>query len=478
MADKTLTLIKQKEGYRSKAYWDKTAWRIGYGSDTMTDAAGNVVSVTKGSTTTKADAQRDLERRVPEFQRDGIIKYIGQEAWDALSPEAKAATTSLAYNYGSLGGLPSLVKALKSGDVNAIGNAIADRADDNGGINSSRRKAEAAMVLGHPSVPGELGDDNAAPVPMPRSAGSDARAAAAARTKLLSGGSTAVGLASKPAPTAPVQGLRLPVAPTAKPSVAAAGSSVLTGGMSPTERDERASAQAKAGGANLGGAIRPAASSPSIVKTTGGIAGTAEMPAGARPSIVPKPPVQGLRLPKAPTSSSGSPASSGAAVVAPKPAAAAAPKPTTPGGLPLPAPLMSKPVYKTISVLNPAWQDDVGPGATLADLNAFTGKPGGIAAAGAAAVGGAAKNIPKYIQKRILVTPAKPIKQGAPAAAPVARPAAPSSGGGTTVINQLKASGLSSSEAYAKAASSNNSKSGTTSSGAPKTKSDGSSWAA
>ena len=159
MADKTLQLIRQKEGYSSTAYWDDTAYRIGYGSDTLTDENGNVTRVTKASTTTKADAERDLVRRVPEFQRDGVIKYVGQDAWDAMSAEAKAAITSLAYNYGSLQKLPSLVAAIKSGDNTAIGNAIGDRAVDNGGKNSSRRKAEATLVLGHPSVPSDLATD-------------------------------------------------------------------------------------------------------------------------------------------------------------------------------------------------------------------------------------------------------------------------------------------------------------------------------
>lgn len=153
MADITSQLIRDREGYRSTPYWDVNAWRVGYGSDTLTDADGTIRSVTKNSRTTREDAERDLARRIPEFQRDGIIAYVGQDAWNSLGEGAKAAVTSLAYNYGGLGKLPSLQKAIRSGNNDTIAQAILARGADNDGVNDERRRAEAAIVLGHP-VPG------------------------------------------------------------------------------------------------------------------------------------------------------------------------------------------------------------------------------------------------------------------------------------------------------------------------------------
>jgi GH24 family phage-related lysozyme (muramidase) len=145
--DLTLQTIMDAEGFRSNAYWDRNAYRVGYGSDTYVDANGKVQKVTKNTSgITRDQALADLQRRVPEFQQNGIIKYVGQQAWTQLSPETKAAVTSLAYNYGSISELPSLKRAIQSGNVTDIAAAIKARGSDNGGINKSRRIREAAMV--------------------------------------------------------------------------------------------------------------------------------------------------------------------------------------------------------------------------------------------------------------------------------------------------------------------------------------------
>lgn len=176
--DLTTRLIKERESYRSKPYWDKNAWRIGYGSDTITLEDGTFKKIGSNPnkkpkvTVNRAGADRDLARRIPEFQRDGIIAYVGQDAWDALDEGAKAAVTSLAYNYGSLDGLPSLQRAVRSGDNQRIADAIVARGGDNDGINDERRRIEASYVLGHPVPPGSIPDvasetDTTPPSPMP-----------------------------------------------------------------------------------------------------------------------------------------------------------------------------------------------------------------------------------------------------------------------------------------------------------------------
>lgn len=132
-------LIKQFEGYRSNAYWDVNAWRVGYGSDTMTTAAGDVSRVMKGSTTTIADATRDLTRRIAEFQQI-VSGQIGPDAWAKLGPNSKASLTSVAYNYGSLP--DNVAAAARTGDPTQIANAIRGL-----GSNPDRRIVEANNAM-------------------------------------------------------------------------------------------------------------------------------------------------------------------------------------------------------------------------------------------------------------------------------------------------------------------------------------------
>lgn len=150
MTDLSTQLIMQREGFSSSAYWDVNHWRVGYGSDTWVDANGTVRNVTKDTTVTAAEAAADLARRVAQTQQH-VIDQIGQVAWDGLGDGAKAGLTSFTYNYGSL--TPSVARAAQAGDNEAIAAAIEARGVDNGGVNSARRTAEAAVVLGHP-VPG------------------------------------------------------------------------------------------------------------------------------------------------------------------------------------------------------------------------------------------------------------------------------------------------------------------------------------
>lgn len=142
----TASLIRRKEGYRSRPYWDVNAWRIGYGSDTITKADGSVIKVTPGMEITREDAERDLQRRIPEFQRQGIIQHVGQSSWDKLNSQTKAALTSLAYNYGSISRLDALKRAIAANDKNMIAQAIESYAGHNEGVNYSRRMEEARMV--------------------------------------------------------------------------------------------------------------------------------------------------------------------------------------------------------------------------------------------------------------------------------------------------------------------------------------------
>ena len=147
------SLIRRKEGYRSRPYWDVNAWRIGYGSDTITRADGSTVKVTQGMEITREDAERDLQRRIPEFQKQGIIQHVGQNTWDKLNDQTKAAITSLAYNYGSISRLDALKKAIAAGDKNMIAQAVESYSGHNNGVNYNRRMEEARMIRGSSDSP-------------------------------------------------------------------------------------------------------------------------------------------------------------------------------------------------------------------------------------------------------------------------------------------------------------------------------------
>lgn len=130
-------LIAGFEGFRPGPYNDGGTLRIGYGSDTITKADGTVVRVTLGTHVTREDAMRDLQRRAANFQATAK-KQIGP-AFDSLSGGAKAALTSVAYNYGQLPS--SVVVAARTGDTNKLADAVAGLE-----ANKSRRLKEAQVI--------------------------------------------------------------------------------------------------------------------------------------------------------------------------------------------------------------------------------------------------------------------------------------------------------------------------------------------
>ena len=133
--------VKDFEGFRAKAYWDVNAYRAGFGSDTVTRADGRIEKVTQDTVVTLADANRDLARRIGEFQA-AIIGQIGPDRWSQFTQEQQAALTSIAYNYGSLP--DRIMEAVTTGTVQDIATSIGRLAGDNGGVNETRRMREAA----------------------------------------------------------------------------------------------------------------------------------------------------------------------------------------------------------------------------------------------------------------------------------------------------------------------------------------------
>ena len=117
-------LLIPYEGFNSSAVWDYGAWRIGYGSGTITFDNGTYRTVKQGDITNKTNAGKDLQRRVKEFEKK-LINQIGSKYWDPLNSDVKGALISIAYNYG--GFIPSLTKtieAIKTGNNEIIASTI------------------------------------------------------------------------------------------------------------------------------------------------------------------------------------------------------------------------------------------------------------------------------------------------------------------------------------------------------------------
>lgn len=139
----TLSLIKGFEGFRSSPYWDVNAHRAGYGSDTITDATGNVRKVTPTDFVSEADAERDLRRRVSTEFEPIAMRAVGSEKWASMTTGQRAALTSIAYNYGEIP--DRIVGAVRGGSAADGAAAIRALAGDNGGINEKRRLSEASL---------------------------------------------------------------------------------------------------------------------------------------------------------------------------------------------------------------------------------------------------------------------------------------------------------------------------------------------
>ena len=133
-------MLRGFEGFEGTPYFDRTAFRAGFGSDTTTLADGTVVPVRQGMTVNREDAERDLARRIPEFTQRAE-RNIGAENFARLPPNAQAALISIAYNYGHIP--ESLLPAARSGDLTALSQAVAALP-----ANPSRRQSEAAVIAG------------------------------------------------------------------------------------------------------------------------------------------------------------------------------------------------------------------------------------------------------------------------------------------------------------------------------------------
>lgn len=132
--------IQGFEGFVPKAFYDVNAPRVGWSSDTITDPiTGQQRRVTMDDTISVQDANVDLNARIVGIQNT-LAEKIGQDAWDNLPVGAKAAMTSVGYQYGSVP--RSVISAAKSGDPKSISKSISELEST-----PSRRAAEAKISL-------------------------------------------------------------------------------------------------------------------------------------------------------------------------------------------------------------------------------------------------------------------------------------------------------------------------------------------
>lgn len=143
-------LIRRLHGFRSTPYWQGRANRAGYSSDTVTREDGTVEEIVPAMTVTRADADRDVQRRVDEFL-SGIHKQVGGKVFDRLAPHVRAALVSVGYHTSQLP--DDVAEAVRSSDAEAIAAAIAADGDEDGGVNRQIRLAESAIARGESGTP-------------------------------------------------------------------------------------------------------------------------------------------------------------------------------------------------------------------------------------------------------------------------------------------------------------------------------------
>lgn len=141
MIEQAAAFLIKHEGFLPAARWDVNAYRLGYGSDTMTDEAGRVTKVQKDSTTTRTAALRDLKRRISDEFIPRIKNKIGAAAFNRLPVGAQVALISFAYNYGNIV-KAAIVKAAQANDLVELAQVwISSTYNDNKALPANVREA-------------------------------------------------------------------------------------------------------------------------------------------------------------------------------------------------------------------------------------------------------------------------------------------------------------------------------------------------
>lgn len=120
-------IIRGFESFSPESYFDANAQRIGYGSDTITLSDGTIRAVTEGMRITRADADRDLVRRITQEFTPAVEQAVGAERFQGLDSRQQAALISLAYNFGAgafQDDLAGVAQAVRDGSTEGVVAAI------------------------------------------------------------------------------------------------------------------------------------------------------------------------------------------------------------------------------------------------------------------------------------------------------------------------------------------------------------------
>jgi GH24 family phage-related lysozyme (muramidase) len=149
----TVDLIKNSEGFRPKAYWDKKQFSVGFGSGLHVDGK----RVQKGTAVTPEQAHDML---VSHVNQRIIPKVKDLQVWNTMNDRQRGAFTSFLYNVGEhvVGSKnhPTINAAIHSNDVNKVFDAMSlynkttdpkgNKSVNNGLLN--RREAERKYAFG------------------------------------------------------------------------------------------------------------------------------------------------------------------------------------------------------------------------------------------------------------------------------------------------------------------------------------------
>jgi len=147
--------ISKKEGFQPKGSWDENAYRAGFGSDKVL-RDGKLIPVTKGMIVTREEALATLETYSIDKYANQIAKDLGEENWNKLNDNQRAALTSLGYNAGaafiSKRGYGRKIKYyIEAGNLDAAGDVIYSQGPKSGARSGylpaleKRRKEESNL---------------------------------------------------------------------------------------------------------------------------------------------------------------------------------------------------------------------------------------------------------------------------------------------------------------------------------------------
>jgi GH24 family phage-related lysozyme (muramidase) len=146
--------IGKNEGFTQNASWDVNAYRLGFGTDRIIGADGNIRKVAAGDTTTVDSALKMLQYEVVNAYKARLVGnasyQIPEATFNALNDRQKAALISYVYNVGSLSKKPEIATAIKNGNYAQAAQLIKSGPITGGGTvypGLIRRRAEEATLF-------------------------------------------------------------------------------------------------------------------------------------------------------------------------------------------------------------------------------------------------------------------------------------------------------------------------------------------